>query len=574
MLVTDIRELRILPPFAIGRMGNSPQPMDNYTVTPDPNERLAPISPSAAKNPRTLAPATTLQVDRATGKVTGASTPLSVQFRDANGRIKPVAPFLEVWFQPTEGAPLEPLTNQHLDDLNATVEWRVHMANIKAFRRTGDPMDRVEAVVDWFGAHVEKPLIGECKNFKPGKNIPFGTVQFIDPTSTGFPEVRFRFTPPAGKVFGPNPPAFDPNVADDVYDGTRGRWLGHVDDFNNPSQPVPTAPAQIFFGHTEGAGPSPMWVSNGYLDDASDGIVEVRVRFGGRTLTAYSRVSAGPPAFAPDTFHLRTVADDLEQIAFGPIVAGPVGLSEAVDIVQRGLETVRLFNTAAGNDNFFPTRRVSNMAGHDTGFGRIREPIFSTGIADTKMVRELHEGVVERLAGGNTSGVADIQRVPEKVGDLTNSGRRKMPGMMRGSDGLHLALTRRQVAILRAAHAPVPPPVAVTPEANMLKLIDIFFSRRDRHLGIAVDATHTLADLFSDKAALLNYLRTANAKGNEAGTLNGQPLVKPGRPDSSALVLLIRTASHPMNGPFTTTMVPDTGKTALQILEEWIGSLS
>ena len=574
MPVTDIRELRILPPFAIGRLGNSPQPMDNYTVTPDPNERPVPTSPTAAKQARILLPATTLQVDRATGQITGASTPVSVQFRDGNGQIKPVAPFLEVWFQALEGAPLEPLTRQHLDDLHATIEWRVHTANIKAFRRTGDPLDRVEAVVDWFGDHVEKPLIGACPNFKPGKNILFGTVQFIDPTSTGFPEIRLRFTPPTGKVFGPNPPAADPNVADDVYDGTRGRWLGHVDDFNDPSQPVPTAPAQIFYGHTEGAGPNPMWVSNGYLDDASDGIVEVRVRFGGRTLTAYSRISAGPPAFAPDTFHLRTVADDLEQIAFGPIVAGPVGLGEAVDIIQRGLETVRLFNTAAGNDNFFPTRRVSNMAGHDTTFGRTREPIFPTGIADTKTVRELHEGVVERVAGGNTSGVADIQRVPEKVGDLTNAGRRKMPGMMRGSDGLHLALTRRQVAILQAAQSPALPPAAATPEANMFKLIDTFFSRRNRHLGIAVDATHTLANLFADKPALLNYLRTANAMGDEAGTLNGQPLVKPGRPDESALVLLIRTPSHPMNGPFTTTMVADTGKTALQILEEWISSLS
>lgn len=574
MPLTDIYAINVLPPFAIGRMGNSPQPMDNYAVTPDPNEQPFPTSPVAVKNTRILEPATTLQVNRATGKITGASTPASVQFRDGNGKIKPVAPFLEVWFQATDGAPLEPLTKQHLDDLNATVEWRAHTANIKAFRRTGDANDRVEAVVDWFGDHGEKSLIGHCPNFKPGKSVPFGTLQFIDPTSTGFPEVRLRFTPSAGKVFGPNPPPGDPNVADDVYDGSRGKWLGHVDSFDDPSQPVPTAPAQIYYGHTEGAGPNPMWVSNGYLDDASDGFVEVRVRIGAKMLTAYARISSGPPTFAPDTFAPRTVADDLDQIAFGPVVTAPVGLGEAVDIAHRGLETVRLFNTAAGNDNFFPTRRVSNMSGHDTGFRRAREPIFPPGITEVKTVRELHEGVVERIAEGDTSGVADIQRVPEKAGDLTNAGRRKMPGMMRGSDGLHLALTRRQVAILRAARAPAPPPVAATPEANMLKMIDTFFNRRNRHLGITVDPTHTLADLFSDKPSLLNYLRTANAQGDESGALSGKPLVTPGKPDESTLILLIRTPGHPMNVPLTTTIVADTGKTGLQILEEWISSLT
>ena len=453
----DIHSIQILPPFAIGRLGNSTQPMDNYTVTPDPNERPVPSSPVNTRNRRVLAPAPTLQVDVDTGKITGVSTPAAVQFRDANGKIKPVAPFLEVWFQPADGAPLEPLTQQQLDALGAIVEWRVHSANLKAFRRTGDPNDRIEAVVDWFGDHTAKPLVGSCPNFKAGKTITFGSVQYLDPTSPGFQEIRLRFTPAAGKVFGPNPAANDPNVVDDVYDGSRGRWLGHVDDFSDPTQPVPTAPAQIYYGHTEGAGPNPMWVSNGYLDDASDGIVEARVRFGAVQLTSYARISAGPPAFAPDSFHVRTVADELEQIALGPIVPGTVSLGEAVDIVQRALDTIRLFNTAAGNDNFFPTRRVSNMAGHDTGLGRAREPIFPAARADAKNVRQLHENVMEQVAGGDTTGVPERLRAADKAGDLSNAGRRKMPGMMRGSDSLHLALTRRQVAIIRAVPAPANP---------------------------------------------------------------------------------------------------------------------
>ncbi|QEL13646.1 hypothetical protein [Limnoglobus roseus] len=571
MPLTDLFAIAILPPFAIGRMGNSPDPMDNYNVSPDPNDRPAPADPTTASAARTLTPAPTLQVDRATGKITGAALPAAVRFRDADGKIKPVAPFLEVWFQPTEAAPLEPLTKDHLGELTATVEWRVNTANRKAFRRTGDANDRIEAVVDWFGDHAVKSIVGTCPNFKANKSIPFGTVQYIDPDSAGFPEVRLRFTPPAGKVYGPT--AGDPNVVDDVYDATRGQWRGHVDEFGVPGKPVPTAPGSIFFGHLEGSGPNRMWVSNGYLDDASDGIVEVRVRFGAKELTAFARISAGPPTFAPDTFHLRTVADDLEQIALGPVFTGPVPIGEAVDIIHRGLETVRLFNTAAGNDNF-PTRPVSNMPRHDTGFGRARETIFPPGRADAKMVRQLHEGVVEQVAGGDASSVGGILRSPEKAGDLSNAGRRKMPGMMRGSDGLHLALTRRQAATLRGVQPPAPPPAAATPEANMLKMIDHFFNRRNRHLGIMIDATRTLAELFSDKPALLNYLRTASSKGDEAGPLAGQRLIVPGNPDGSALVQLIRTPTHPMNGPLTTGTVADTGKTGLTILTEWIQSLS
>ncbi len=35
-----IRELRILPPFAIGRLGSAKEPLDNYTIEDDPNHPL------------------------------------------------------------------------------------------------------------------------------------------------------------------------------------------------------------------------------------------------------------------------------------------------------------------------------------------------------------------------------------------------------------------------------------------------------------------------------------------------------------------------------------------------------
>jgi hypothetical protein len=555
--------VRILPPFAIARMGDSPQAMDNYELAAGAN----------VVAPRTLRPASTLQVDTASGRITGATTPAAVKFRDPQGRIKPVAPFLEVWAQLEEGGPLQPLTRQHLDDLGAKVEWHVQVANVKVVRRTGDQNDSVTATVDWFGDHAPHALEGTSPHFKPNKTIPFGSVQFIDPASPNFPEIRLRFTPPAGKVYGPNPPAQDPNVADDVYNAGSGggSWVGYFD--GKPGTPPPTSPGSIFFGHLEGQGDSRTWVSNGYLDDACDGVVQVRVTFAGQVRTAYARISAGPPSFAPDSRHVRTVADELEQLSRGPTVAGTPDRAAAVDIVRRALETVRLMNTAAMNGNPTP-RPVSNMAGHDNRLGRALQPIFPTGIADAKEVRALHEGALTRLASGDASGIADLLRAYDQAGDLSDRGRRKMPGMMRGSDGLHLALTRRQVALVRAVGMPAVAPVPASPEQNMFKLIDFFAGRRNRHLGIPLDGGRTLADLFGDKSALLNYLRTAKAKGDRAGSLRDRPLVVAGNPDQSAFVLLLRSPDHPMNGPFTTETIDDTGKTGLAIVEDWVRSLA
>ena len=74
--------------------------------------------------------------------------------------------------------------------------------------------------------------------------------------------------------------------------------------------------------------PAPTWLNNnvaisrGYLDDACDGFVEVRLKLAdGRTLDAAARICAGPPAVVPDALFVRTLADDLEQVIDGPEVA-------------------------------------------------------------------------------------------------------------------------------------------------------------------------------------------------------------------------------------------------------------
>jgi hypothetical protein len=443
----DIVEIRILPPLAIGRLGSSATPLENYTM-----EIANPVGY------RSLVPASTLVVDPVTGAVVSATMPASVAFRDAQGNIKPVCPFLEVWMLLAGAKNLTPLTLQALQSLSADetdVSWSLEVGNIKAFRRTGDPNDKISASIAAFNDHGIKVLAGHCANFKPGKSIPFGSVRYLKPT-VAFPQIRLRFTPASGKVYGPT--AGDPNTADDVYDATIGSWTQFDDGASNPppSRPPSTEPGGIY-ANVNG-------VSRGYLDDECDGMVQVQVTLPGKTLTAVARITCGPPNFAPDGLPIRTVADELEQVELGPSVLGPVPMAEVGSIVRRALETVRLMNTTALN-----SPSVNSMASQDTGAGRAAEPIFDSSVVDALAIRARHESVLLALNSGTMTWFSSVLRRYTEVGDLSDDGRRKMPGMTRGADGTHLALTRRQASKIDAAAAAIEPETAPVPNPGTLK---------------------------------------------------------------------------------------------------------
>jgi hypothetical protein len=429
-----IRELRILPPLAIARFGAAATPMDNYDTVVDPDRPLG---------YRHLRPAETLEVDAATGEIARAFVPSRVVFTE-NGLVRPVAPFLELWAL-TDDDQLEPVTTALLGQDQATVadlRWRVELANLKVFRRTGDDADRATADSGDIVDHDVHLLAGDAGNFWSGKSIPFGAVRFIRPT-VAHPELRLRYTPAPGFVYGasrtppPSGPPADPNVRDIVYDASLGRWLDYRD-----SGPLITVPGQIYARDQQGA-------SRGYLDDGCDGLVRAFLTVRGQTLTAFGRVGVGPPAYAPDGLPVRSVADELEQALFGPEVEdGAARLELAEEIVRRAFETVRLMNTAAMN--------TGGMAFHDTrqrrpgGQGRRREPIMARSLVDTAALEQLHQSLLVALRSGAAPWFADVLRDHDEVGDLSDRGRRKMPAMMRGADGRHLALTRRQVAMIRA----------------------------------------------------------------------------------------------------------------------------
>lgn len=183
----SITELRILPPFAIGRLGSADRPLDNYTVEDDPENPLG---------FRRIVGAPTFEINEK-GRITGVHTPKEVVFKDGE-RIRPVAPFLEV-FAVTGRSTLRPLTLELLERHGlaaAHVSWRVEVANRKVARRTGDRRDEVKAEIE-FSDHEPQPLKGTCPHFVAGASIDFGSVRYIRPT-TEFPGSAFDSPRPRG----------------------------------------------------------------------------------------------------------------------------------------------------------------------------------------------------------------------------------------------------------------------------------------------------------------------------------------------------------------------------------------
>jgi Ferritin-like len=555
----EIQEVRILPALAIARFGSSADPMDNYDLR------------GRAGDPagfRELVPAETLVVDRGSGEIVASTVPARVSFRDATGAIRPVAPFFEVWARFQEDGPLEPLTRAHLSD-PADVTWRVRVGNRKLSRRTGDPGDRIEADSEPFSDHAARALEGRAGNFRDGKSVPLGSVQYLRPTEA-FPEVRLRFSPGPGNVYGHR--AGDPNTVDAVYDPARGRWDNHNDGSSMlpPGTPLPTRPIQIYARDQR---PGPNQGRNlGYLDDSCDGILEVEVRSGGRTFTSFARVTVGPPDFAPDSSHPRTVADEIEQMLLGPAVSGPVEAEAAIDVVRRALETMRLMNSEDLNITY----------GQGT---------FAPAQAEYVHARDRHADVLRTLEGLNSPAgspernaavgalglvLSMLRSYDSGVFDPSPAVAQQMPALMRGSDGLNLALTRRQRSLIEKAardFGQQPGPQAGNAaERDMIRLIQTLSFHANRHLRFEVDGGRRLSDLFGDPPALLQYLRTATARGAVAGALLGRPLVVPGDPGASAFVALLAQPSHPMHAAFQQTD-PATGKVNLDIVRDWIRSL-
>jgi hypothetical protein len=107
-------------------------------------------------------------------------------------------------------------------------------------------------------------------------------------------------------------------------------------------------------------------------------------------------------------------------------------------------------NTAVMNGSLGAMGPGNNMVNQDNGdTGRAIEPIMAPALVDPGSLETLHHSVLSALRSGSAPWFADVLRNHDEIGDLSNKGRRKMPALMRGADGRHLALTRRQVDLIR-----------------------------------------------------------------------------------------------------------------------------
>jgi hypothetical protein len=495
-----------------------------------------------------------------------------VRFKDGVGRVKPVCPFLEVWARYDNETELRPLTTRELQDLGLTpqaVTWDVTFANLKLLRRTGEPADRVTAAIAGIADHQRRSLDGRCPNFKSIGTVHLGWVQYVKPNNA-FPEIRFRFTPPEGAVYGHTPDAaVSPQRA--VYDSTRGTWDTHTDaavptGSPDPRAHRPTIPPGIF-------ATDPVIGNNlGYLDDSSDGIIAVTLTLSdGRRLSSFARASAGPPDYAPDSQPVRSMGDELEQLALGPTVQD-VTVEEVLDIVRRALETMRLMDTANLN-----VRYAQNAFGTGGAAYRLAHDIHSSLLASLEKGLKAPANSTDRSnAHGTLMQLNSVLREYDAVADMRAAARRRMPALMRGADSNDLALSRRQRSKLSKAldvFQPAPSG-AGTEVAAMTRMIATFQAMAALHAGFSED-NRTLADRFADPAAVLEYLRKAVAKGAvaTAAGLAGQPLVIAGDAPNSAFVRTISLPQHPMNASLSSYRDAATGKSGLEVVRDWITSL-
>jgi hypothetical protein len=371
------------PPLAIGRLGGAPTPMDNYVWREDPT-----IHGSART---VIDPALSFEVLDDGSLV--PFTPTAIRFRDS-GKLRPVAPFFELWAHVTKGgdgeqSELVPLTHELLEkaggDLTGLV-YDVAVANRKAARRSGSDADAFAAVIRSRGDDHHRRRLLASSPAEPGGHplvlgshpIPLGWFQVIRPTpqqllSVDLDVLRVRFTPAEGHVYGP-PTAL---AATDPLSGRTYDIVPAANRILNPDAAWPryrlsdrgSAETAGYFHPDppdtyDGAGQHPgagevfddadrgREQSWGVVDDTCDGVITAHLVIGGKHFSATARICVSPPDYAPDRRPFLSLADDLADRDKEPIIAAadtdiPDLQRSLADLFQRIWETASLTNLDA-----------------------------------------------------------------------------------------------------------------------------------------------------------------------------------------------------------------------------------
>lgn len=480
-----ITRIWLHPPLALARLGPSETPCENYRWGANDTR---PDGTGKTKLERELTlvvrPDNTLE----------SVWPETIEFKDARGRFKPLCPFFELhgeWIahgRRDEG----PISEDVLKLARCTVadiRWTVTVANLKPFHYTGQPDDRISASVSVRGDQNERVALGgraprdTTRPLVPhGRDIPLGWIQ-TPKLSDNSRDVRLRFTPPHGLVYGPAD--FNERIARIVREFPKSRWCGTGDPpkpfqlpeaqlFLNPRAPWPqfvetgnpfrTNPG-LTFAFDDRAFALDDWRSGGgfpslgLVDDVSDGVVHCTLG----QLTAMARIVVAPPDYAPDRRPFVSLADGLTTRERPQDVLDPAYLEdpdllalEVADLLERVFETQGLLNLDA-----------LHLRAHDLNRGHARDlGLHPEAFADkmftvppalknrplplTELGRQRHRRMLalEVLEDRLRDDPDLIERLIRPPLAAERHHDQRMPAGMQGSDGLPLHLTQRQYDLL------------------------------------------------------------------------------------------------------------------------------
>ncbi len=365
------------PPMAIARVGRSKHPMPAYRWKLDENPHRGMqtmIEPAPSLVPKSI---------HGTGHhpfMLTIDQPAKVAFKDRKGRVKPVAPFFELWarLQDTDGSIVEvPVTKAFLHSRgvklkhlrftvvagNRKAEARTKLASDAAIaRREFTAHDYRSHHLDAISPHTEDqtPLVREDAPLPLGKVQTFKENTESWSCKTRLDQIRLRFTPGKGDSFGPPeaskapasplpPGAFEPPITEygNIHKMTRKEnrilssgspWVGY--NFRTGNTAKWPTPMDSYDGARVGSGNG--W---GLIDDTCDLTVKAELSVAGKHHVAQARAVAGPPDFAPDKRPMYSIKDELEDRDLPPIALDEKTTpTEILDLFRRIFETASLMN--------------------------------------------------------------------------------------------------------------------------------------------------------------------------------------------------------------------------------------
>ena len=562
-----MKYIMLLPPFAVSRIGSADEPVVNFDLV---------LKESAKGEPKRkqIVPAETIFVEKSTGRVKEirVAEEKELNFKDPvnKNKIRPVAPFFEVWAQFENEDEPRIITQDDVTKKSLKITWSIELGNFKAYRRTqsisNDPANKIVAKL-LNHPHEDgtpQPLNGKSSYFlTPTTTIPLGWFQCLL-TDDNHKEIRARFIPPHGKIYGP-PNSGDPKVVPVLKSSSP--WVGFDGD-TAPDFPLRTVPQGTYAGEERES--SGIGYSRGFLDDTSEGVISVNITGPEIDMTAKARVTIAPPHFGPDRLIFRSLQDDFEYLEFGAEVSETVPDQYVVDLIEKTLDSAELIQLEWSKRGSNWNNYLPNTPPLDPDDAR-QEHIFLLSDA-RKLVDEFKETGVFR----KREDFVDAIRSPASL-----EGGLKMPLFMVGQNRRPLWFSPLQYAKLKkwATQKIGEKPVVVEIESSeispeearnaMLNLIrvkrdDENAARRHRRVRIG-DDDRRLSELFDEEENLLEYLLTKKAIRVSIPELENELLITPGNLDKSVFYQLIIREEGIMNGVFEDDEI--------KIVERWIMSL-